>query len=229
MNRQPGKSRQGQARTRSGHMAALHTIQTLKLEPRINATASLSPLTHIRPRMPQRQFRMPGKKVVRTEQADEARPKREQPEMDRYLLQVDRQTKRSFKTAEAAGSAALEIKTRFPALQVSIPPANRRIVGFCLRQSPRRDGLPQETILQHKLPFPPYKRTAAGTTGYLAIIRLRPSLDFDHLIERAERAGISGWDDRSLDLSGRGPARDSASVPVTHEGARLPELKEAKV
>jgi hypothetical protein len=46
-------------------MAALHTIQTLKLEPRINSTASLSPLTHIRPRMPQRQFRMPGKKVVR--------------------------------------------------------------------------------------------------------------------------------------------------------------------
>ena len=70
--------------------------------------------------MPQRQFGMPGKKAVRTEQTDEARPKQEQPEMDRYLLQVDRQTKRSFKTAEAARSAALEIKTRFPALQVSI-------------------------------------------------------------------------------------------------------------
>ena len=52
--------------------------------------------------MPQRQFRMPGKKVVRTEQMDEACPKQEQPEMDRYLLQIDRQTKRSFKTAEAA-------------------------------------------------------------------------------------------------------------------------------
>ena len=52
--------------------------------------------------MPPRQFRMPGKKVVRTEQTDEARPKQEQPEMDRYLLQIDRQTKRSFKTAEAA-------------------------------------------------------------------------------------------------------------------------------
>ena len=70
--------------------------------------------------MPQRQFGMPGKKAVRTEQTDEARPKQEQPEMDRYLLQVDRQTKRSFKTAEAARSAALEIKTRFPTLQVSI-------------------------------------------------------------------------------------------------------------
>ena len=70
--------------------------------------------------MPQRQFGMPGKKAIRTEQTDEARPKQEQPEMDRYLLQVDRQTKHSFKTAEAARSAALEIKTRFPALQVSI-------------------------------------------------------------------------------------------------------------
>ena len=65
--------------------------------------------------MPPRRFRMPGKKVLRTEQADETRPKQEQPEMDRCLLQVDRQTKRSFKTAEAARSAALEIKTRFPA------------------------------------------------------------------------------------------------------------------
>ena len=52
--------------------------------------------------VPSRRFRTPGKKVVRTEQADEARPKQEQPETDRYLLQVDRQTKRSFKTAEAA-------------------------------------------------------------------------------------------------------------------------------
>ena len=37
-----------------------------------------------------------------------------------YLLQVDRQTKRSFKTPEAARLAAVEIKARFPALQVSI-------------------------------------------------------------------------------------------------------------
>ncbi len=39
---------------------------------------------------------------------------------ERYLLQIDRQTKRSFKTSEAARSIALEIKARFPALQVSI-------------------------------------------------------------------------------------------------------------
>jgi hypothetical protein len=41
-------------------------------------------------------------------------------ETERYQLQIDRQTKRSFKTSEAARSAALEIKSRFPALQVSI-------------------------------------------------------------------------------------------------------------
>ena len=54
----------------------------------------------------------------------------------------------------------------------------KRLLG----PSPGSNALPQEEILQHKLPFPPYKRTAAGTTGYLAIIRLRPSFKFDHLI-----------------------------------------------
>ena len=70
--------------------------------------------------VPQHQFRMPAKKVAKTEQTEEARPQQQQPDMDRYLLQIDRQTKRSFKTAEAARSTALEIKGRFPALQVSI-------------------------------------------------------------------------------------------------------------
>ena len=83
--------------------------------------------------MPPRRFRMPGKKVVRAEQTDEARPKQEQPTMDRYLLQIDRKTKCSFKTAEAARSAALEIKTRFPTLQVSIydgSSKSRTVVGL---------------------------------------------------------------------------------------------------
>jgi hypothetical protein len=47
-------------------------------------------------------------------------PQQEQPGTERYLLQIDRQTKRSFKTPEAALSAALEIKARFPHLQVCI-------------------------------------------------------------------------------------------------------------
>jgi hypothetical protein len=36
------------------------------------------------------------------------------------LLQVDKQTKGSYKTAEAAQSAALEIKRAYPIVQVSI-------------------------------------------------------------------------------------------------------------
>jgi hypothetical protein len=53
----------------------------------------------------------------------------------------------------------------------------KRLLG----PSPGSNALPQEEILQHKLPFPPYKRT---TARYLSIVRLRPSLSFDHLIER---------------------------------------------
>ena len=70
--------------------------------------------------MPQRHFRMPTKKVVKPEQADEQRLQHQQPDTERYQLQIDRQTKRSFKTSEAARSAALEIKSRFPSLEVSI-------------------------------------------------------------------------------------------------------------
>ena len=65
----------------------------------------------------QRQFGMPTKNVTKRERGEEARPQQGEPETGRYLLQVDRQTKRSFNTPEAAQSAAMEIKTRFPALQ----------------------------------------------------------------------------------------------------------------
>ena len=70
--------------------------------------------------MPQRHFRMPTKKVAEPEQTEEERLPQQQPGTERYQLQIDRQTKRSFKTSEAAQSAALEIKSRFPTLQVSI-------------------------------------------------------------------------------------------------------------
>ncbi len=68
--------------------------------------------------LPQRHFRIAAKKVENDEQMEE-RPQR-QPDTERYLLQIDRRTKRSFKTPEAARSMALEIKGRFPALQVAI-------------------------------------------------------------------------------------------------------------
>jgi hypothetical protein len=70
--------------------------------------------------VPHRHFRMPAKKVAKPEQSEEDRSRQQQPDTERYQLQIDRQTKRSFKTSEAARSAALEIKSRFPSLQVSI-------------------------------------------------------------------------------------------------------------
>jgi hypothetical protein len=72
--------------------------------------------------LPQRQFRMPVKKVANAEQTEKEkeRPLQWQADTERYLLQIDRQTKRSFKASEAAQAMALEIKARFPILQVSI-------------------------------------------------------------------------------------------------------------
>jgi hypothetical protein len=63
---------------------------------------------------------MPTKNTAKAERPEEERPKQYQQETERYLLQIDRQTKRSFTMPEAARSAALEIKARFPHLQVSI-------------------------------------------------------------------------------------------------------------
>jgi hypothetical protein len=68
----------------------------------------------------QRELKMPAKNVANREKAEEDRLEQSQPETGRYLLQIDRQSKRSFKTPEAARVAALEIKSRFPPLQVSI-------------------------------------------------------------------------------------------------------------
>jgi hypothetical protein len=70
--------------------------------------------------LPRRQFRMPVMKVANAEQTEKERPLQWQADTERYLLQIDRQTKQSFKTPEAAQAMALEIKARFPILQVSI-------------------------------------------------------------------------------------------------------------
>jgi hypothetical protein len=66
-----------------------------------------------------RQIKMPGKDGSDKE-AEEVVSQRERPERGRYLLQVDKQTKGSYKTPEAAQSAALEIKRAYPIVQVSI-------------------------------------------------------------------------------------------------------------
>ena len=62
---------------------------------------------------------MPVKKDAEKD-AEDVSSQRKQPEIGRYLLEVDRQTKGSYKTSEAAHSAGLEIKTGYPIVQVSI-------------------------------------------------------------------------------------------------------------
>jgi hypothetical protein len=52
--------------------------------------------------LPKHHFRKPAGKVAKPEQAEEVRLRRQQPDTERYLLQIDRQTKQSFTTLEAA-------------------------------------------------------------------------------------------------------------------------------
>ena len=62
---------------------------------------------------------MPMKKDAEKE-AEDVSAQSKRPEIGGYLLQVDRQTKGSYKTSEAAQSAALAIKTSYPIVKVSI-------------------------------------------------------------------------------------------------------------
>lgn len=67
--------------------------------------------------MAQRQIKMPEKTEAEPE---EHFSQRKRPESGRYLLQVDRQTKGSYPTAESAQSAGLAIKKEFPILHVTV-------------------------------------------------------------------------------------------------------------
>lgn len=69
--------------------------------------------------MATRQIKMPVKDDSASEM-EEAFSQSKRPERGRYLLQVDRQTKGSYTTAEAAQKAALVIKTGYPIVQVSV-------------------------------------------------------------------------------------------------------------
>ncbi|MEA2905177.1 MAG: hypothetical protein QOC56_1964 [Alphaproteobacteria bacterium] len=53
-------------------------------------------------------------------EVDDRLSQRKRPESGRYLLQVDRQTKASYTTTDAAKAAGLVIKTGHPVVQVSI-------------------------------------------------------------------------------------------------------------
>ena len=71
--------------------------------------------------MASRQIKMPVKDdSEKDKDAGEVFSQRKQPERGRYLLQVDRQTKGSYMTAEAAQAAALVIKKGYPIVQVSV-------------------------------------------------------------------------------------------------------------
>jgi formylglycine-generating enzyme required for sulfatase activity len=71
--------------------------------------------------MASRQMKMPVKDdAEKSRGADDAFSQRKRPELGRYLLQVDRQTKGSYTTSEAAQSAGLAIKTDHPVVKVSV-------------------------------------------------------------------------------------------------------------
>jgi hypothetical protein len=69
--------------------------------------------------MATRQMKMPVKERV-DEEADEVFSQRKRPERGRFLLQVDKQTKGSYATLEAAQTAALVIKNKYPIVKVSV-------------------------------------------------------------------------------------------------------------
>jgi hypothetical protein len=53
-------------------------------------------------------------------ETDERPSQGKRPETGQFLLQVDRQTKASYATAETAAAAAMAIKTRHPHVRVSV-------------------------------------------------------------------------------------------------------------
>jgi hypothetical protein len=69
--------------------------------------------------MATRQIKMPVK-ASSEQEGEEVISQRKRPERGRFLLQVDRQTKGSYTTFEAAQAAALVIKTNYPIVKVSV-------------------------------------------------------------------------------------------------------------
>jgi hypothetical protein len=70
----------------------------------------------------EREMKMPARNLKKDaeEEVGPMPSQRQRPESGRYLLQIDRQTKSSFQTFEAAQSAALGIKKSNPVVQVAI-------------------------------------------------------------------------------------------------------------
>jgi formylglycine-generating enzyme required for sulfatase activity len=87
--------------------------------------------------MASRQMKMPVKDdAEKLPEADDVFSQRKRPELGRYLLQVDRQTKGSYTTSKAAQAAALVIKTDHPVVQVSVYDAVENT--YTWKRRPRR-------------------------------------------------------------------------------------------
>ena len=69
--------------------------------------------------MATRQIKMPVKDSSEQD-VEEVFSQRKRPERGRFLLQVDRQTKGSYTTSEAAQAAAEAIKKNYPIVKVSV-------------------------------------------------------------------------------------------------------------
>jgi hypothetical protein len=76
-------------------------------------------MTEKEQRMAARQMKMPVRDNSEPE-VEEVFSQSKRPERGRYLLQVDRQTKGSYATAENAQAAAFIIKKKYPIVQVSV-------------------------------------------------------------------------------------------------------------
>jgi hypothetical protein len=64
--------------------------------------------------------KLTAKVPARIETTPEAVSQAKRPNKGRYLLQVDRQTKESFATVEAAEEAGMKIKVAFPIVKVAV-------------------------------------------------------------------------------------------------------------
>jgi len=60
------------------------------------------------------------KTVTMAPEAEELVTQRKRPDVGRFRLQVDRQTKESYTTYEAAEAAGMAIKKAYPVLQVAV-------------------------------------------------------------------------------------------------------------
>jgi hypothetical protein len=116
--RLPSIDRDTRRRSAAFRGKAISPADLLAFSPRSN---------YIKRSHPRLEHRM-ATRVIKLREAEEPAPEMVQevlsqskrPEVGRFLLQVDRQTKRSYATAEAAEAAGMVIKKDHPIVRVSV-------------------------------------------------------------------------------------------------------------